>query len=297
MRIQPLPPLQCLVFFDAAARHGNFTRAAEELNVTQGAVSKQVVKLETFLGTQLFARDAKSLHLTRAGQTYAQRVHDLLADAAEATAALMKEQAPLSVTIACASGTASLFLASRIAAFSSEHPEITIRIVVREALSNLNPAEFDIGVYYVRDMPPNGMSGTPFIEEQVRAYCSPNYLCGKLVTPRDLMNETLLVADEQQRAWMGWREWFRITCGEIGFTPRNTITANSYPLLAQLAAAGRGVLLGWTDMITSRVSAGELVLASEASATLGGAYQIVWPSDRRDTLAVSRFRKWLMCHR
>lgn len=68
MKINPIPPLQCLVFFDAAARHGNFTRAAEELNVTQGAVSKQVVKLESYLGMQLFVRDAKALHLTRAGR-------------------------------------------------------------------------------------------------------------------------------------------------------------------------------------------------------------------------------------
>lgn len=184
MKIQPLPPLQCLVFFDAAARHGNFTRAAEELNVTQGAVSKQVVKLETFLGTTLFVRDAKALHLTRAGQQYADRVHAILADCVEATALVMKEQTPHSLTIACASGTATLFLADRIAEFSAEHPEVSVRILVREGVFNLNAAEFDIGVYYIRDVPPPGIAGTAIVAEDVHAYCAPTFLAGRRVPPR-----------------------------------------------------------------------------------------------------------------
>ncbi|RKP52362.1 LysR substrate-binding domain-containing protein [Trinickia fusca] len=297
MHIHPLPPLQCLIAFDAAARFGNFTRAAQELNVTQGAVSKQVVKLENYLGTPLFVREAKALRLTRAGQIYAQRIHDILSDCAQATAEVMKEQSPHSVTIACASGTGSLFLASRISKFSREHPEISIRIVVREAVFSLAPAEFDIGIYYIRDAPPPGMSGAPFISETVQAYCAPEFLAGKRYQPRDLMGHTLLVADEQQRQWMGWRDWFRFTCGEAGFTPKRTITATSYPLLVQLALSGEGIILGWSEIIRSLVESGQLVLASDASATYGGGYQLVWPSDRRDTMAVATLRNWLVQHK
>ncbi|CAJ2797722.1 gp58 [Burkholderia pseudomallei] len=296
MKIQPLPPLQCLVFFDAAARHGNFTRAAEELNVTQGAVSKQVVKLETFLGTTLFVRDAKALHLTRAGQQYADRVHAILADCVEATALVMKEQTPHSLTIACASGTATLFLADRIAEFSAEHPEVSVRILVREGVFNLNAAEFDIGVYYIRDVPPPGIAGTAIIAEDVHAYCAPTFLAGRRVPPQDLMEATLLVAEEQQRQWMGWRDWFRLTVGEIGFRPARTISANSYPVLLQLALHGHGAILGWKHMITPLVESGKLVLASDAHASFGGAYQVIWPADRRDTPAVTMFREWLLTH-
>lgn len=294
MRIQPLPPLQCLVFFDAAARLGNFTRAAGELNVTQGAVSKQVVKLENYLGTALFVRETKALHLTRAGQIFAQRVHDILSDCSQATAEVMKQQTPHSITIATASGTASLFLAAKIAKFTQEHPNIAIRIIVREAVFNLSPAEFDIGIYYIRDVPPPAMSGVPFISEVVKAYCAPDFLGKKRVTPQELMSHTLLVADEQQRQWMGWRDWLRLTCGETGFTPKRTITATSYPLLVQLAVGGQGIILGWSQMIDSLVDSGQLVLACDASATYGGGYQLVWPTDRRDTPAVTTFREWLI---
>lgn len=273
---------------------GNFTRAAEELNVTQGAVSKQVVKLEAFLGTPLFVREAKALHLTRAGQIYAERVHDILSECAEVTAEVMRSPSPRSVTIASASGTAALFLASRIAKFTHEHPEISIRVIVREAVFNLNPTEFDIGIYYVRDARPPNMDGVPFFSENVRAYCAPSVLGGLQVEPQELMGHVLLVADQQQRQWMGWRDWFRLTCGEIGFTPKHTLTATSYPLLAQLAIAGAGIILGWDHMIDALVESGQLVPASEARATYGGGYQIIWPSDRRDTSAVSTLRDWLI---
>ncbi|PCE30489.1 LysR substrate-binding domain-containing protein [Burkholderia ubonensis] len=294
MRIHPIPPLQCLVFFDAAARHGNFTRAAEELNVTQGAVSKQVVKLESFLGMQLFVRDAKALHLTRAGQAYADRIHDMLVCCSEATALVMKEPTPHSITIACAAGTASMFLTPIIAEFSREFPSVAVRILVREGVFNLNPAEFDIGVYYIRDAPPPGMSGIRVIEEEVHAYCAPDYLGRRRVLPHELMSSTLLVAEEQQRQWMSWRDWFHLCDSEITYKPLRTITANSYPVLLQLAVRGHGVLLGWNQMITPLVESNDLVLASDASASFGGAYQLVWPDDRRDTAAVARFREWLL---
>ncbi|WP_063532604.1 LysR substrate-binding domain-containing protein [Burkholderia sp. MSMB1589WGS] len=294
MKIHPIPPLQCLVFFDAAARHGNFTRAAEELNVTQGAVSKQVVKLESFLGMQLFVRDAKALHLTRAGQAYADRIHDMLTSCAEATAFVMKEPSPHSITIACASGTAGMFLTPIIADFSREYPNVAIRILVREGVFNLNTAEFDIGVYYIRDVPPPGMSGVRIIEEEVHAYCAPGYLGRWRVSPQELTSATLLVAEEQQRQWMSWRDWFHLCDSEIAYKPSRTITANSYPVLLQLALRGHGVLLGWNQMITPLVESSDLVLASDASASFGGAYQLVWPDDRRDTAAVAHFREWLL---
>ncbi|WP_323118121.1 LysR substrate-binding domain-containing protein [Burkholderia alba] len=293
MRIHPLPPLQCLVFFDAAARLGNFTRAAEELNVTQGAVSKQVVKLERFLGTTLFIRDAKTLRLTIAGQKYAQRTHELLIDCAEYTSSLMKDSGPNGLTIACAAGTADLFLTKRVSDFCSKHPEISVRILVRDGLVNLSTAEFDIGIYYIRDVMPAGMTGTKIIDEIVGAYCSPGYLGGQLLMPDELIEKTMLVADEQQRQWMNWHDWLRLT-GAEAVRPKKTITANSYPLLLNLALHGQGIILGWDKMVTPLVDAGELARASDATASFGGAYHVLWPTDRRETIAVKTFKEWIL---
>ncbi|KGE11139.1 hypothetical protein LA03_06140 [Burkholderia gladioli] len=292
MRIQPLPPLQCLVSFDAAARLGSFTRAADELNVTQGAVSKQVVKLEQFLGTQLFVRDANALRLTIAGQEYALRIHDLLTECAEVTASAMKHAHRSGITVACASGTAMLFMSRHLAGFSNAHPEIAIRVIVREAVFELSPSEFDVAFYYVRNALPPGMAGNLLISEEVGAYCAPSYLDGKLLSAGELATRTLLVADEQQRQWMGWHDWFRLTMADVS-PPTSTITANSYPLLLDLATQGKGIILGWDRMISPLVEQGKLVRASAATATYGGAYYVLWPAERRPTRPATIFIEWL----
>ncbi|MGG1946920.1 LysR substrate-binding domain-containing protein [Trinickia sp. NRRL B-1857] len=293
MKINPLPPLQCLVSFDAAARLGNFTRAGDELNVTQGAVSKAVMKLENFLGVALFIRDGHSLRLTMAGQQYAQFVHEMLVDCSEYTAKLMKDPGPQELTIASASGTANMFLIQRVTSFSQAHPDITVRILVRDGLLHLNTSEFDVGVYYVRDVIPPGLAGTRIIEEEVGAYCTPSFLGGALLQPDELLEQTLLVADEQQRQWMGWHNWLKLT-GAKSTRPKKTITCNSYPLLLNLALRGQGIILGWDKMITPHVTAGQLVRASEATATYGGAYHLLWPAERRDTPAVRAFKNWIL---
>ncbi|UVT00111.1 LysR substrate-binding domain-containing protein [Burkholderia glumae] len=292
MRIQPLPPLQCLVSFDAAARLGNFTRAAEELNVTQGAVSKQVVKLEQFLGTQLFVRDANALRLTIAGQEYALRIHNLLTECADVTASAMKHAHRSGITVACASGTAMLFMSRQVAEFSAAHPEIPIRVIVREAVFELSPSEFDVAFYYVRNALPAGMTGNLLIAEEVGAYCAPTYLEGRTLSAGELATKTLLVADEQQRQWMGWHDWFKLTGAEIS-TPASTVTANSYPLLLDLAVQGKGIILGWNRMITPLVEQERLVRASSATATYGGAYYTLWPAERRPTRSAMTFIEWL----
>ena len=293
MRINPLPPLQYLVAFDAAARLGNFTRAGDELNVTQGAVSKSVMKLENFLGVALFIRDGHSLRLTMAGQQYAQSVHDLLVDCSEFTAKLMKDPGPQKLTIASAAGTANMFLVDRVTSFGQAYPDITVRILVREGLLHLNTSEFDVGVYYVRDVVPPGLAGTRIIEEDVGAYCAPSFLGGALLQPDELLEQTLLVADEQQRQWMGWHNWLKLT-GAKSTRPKKTITCNSYPLLLNLALRGQGIILGWDKMVTPMVQAGQLVKASLATATFGGAYHLLWPAERRPTAAVSAFKDWIL---
>lgn len=100
MRITPLPPLQCLVAFEAAVRHASFTRAAAELHLTQSAISRQIQQLEEFLGRSLFVREHRSLRLTIAGEQYAAQVHHLLTQCAEATHDVMKPYGDLELTIA-----------------------------------------------------------------------------------------------------------------------------------------------------------------------------------------------------
>ena len=114
MRITPLPPLQCLVAFEAAVRHSSFTKAASELHLTQSAISRQIQQLEEFLGRSLFVREHRSLRLTIAGESYAGHVQWLLANCAEATLEVMKRYGDLELTVACSSGVAVLWLTPRL---------------------------------------------------------------------------------------------------------------------------------------------------------------------------------------
>ena len=126
MRITPLPPLQCLIAFEAAVRHASFTKAAAELHLTQSAVSRQIQQLEEFLGRSLFVREHRSLRLTIAGEQYAAQVHHLLTQCAEATHDVMKPYGDLELTIACSSGVAVLWLTPRLPNFRATYPNIKL---------------------------------------------------------------------------------------------------------------------------------------------------------------------------
>lgn len=295
MALSPLPPLPSLIAFEAAVRHGSFTRAAVELNLSQSAVSRQIAQLESFLGRALFARAPHALRLTEAGERYARQVHALLTQCAEATADLIKGRTDLDLTLACSSGVAVLWMAPRVSAFRRQHPEVRLRLIVRDALASLAPTEFDLGVYYLRDTPPSGLAGRRLYDEQVSAVCAPDYLGGRRLSPDALVDEHLLIIDDAQRQWMSWDNWFDLNgvAPERYRRPRNAIVVNNYPLLVQLATQGEGVVLGWHRMIDAWLADGRLVLASDASATLGGGYYMLWPDDRRETVAERTFKRWL----
>jgi len=290
--ITPLPPLASLVYFDAAARHCNLSGAAGELQVTPSAVSRQVMRLEEFLGRQLFTRRKGKMLLTPGGQEYAEQVHGLLADCANFTGKHMKSSGPHSLTIACAAGTSALWLAPRIHRFRAKHPEIKIRVVIQESVRVLSMAVFDVAMYYFKDNLLPDLAGQKVIEERVRAYCSPDYLRGVKLAPAMLLKKTLLVAEDQQWQWLQWHDWFKL-CGVSEPEFQHTITSNHYPILAQMATQGQGILLGWEKIIDPLVAAGKLVKASDACASYGGGYYIVWPTTRRQSVPSQLFNEWV----
>jgi LysR family glycine cleavage system transcriptional activator len=132
---QHLPPLAALRAFEAAARHLNFTRAAEELHLTHGAISHQMKALEASLGTRLFRRDGKKLLLTDAGQRFASRLRDLLGDLRAAVAEVDKRRDQQELTISVLPSFASLWLIPRLARFHTAHPEIDVNIRATQALA------------------------------------------------------------------------------------------------------------------------------------------------------------------
>jgi DNA-binding transcriptional LysR family regulator len=292
MRIAPLPPLQCLVAFESAVRHASFTKAAAELHLTQSAVSRQIQQLEDFLGRSLFVREHRALRLTIAGEGYAKHVQWLLTNCSEATLDVMKRYGDQELTIACSSGVAVLWLTPRLGAFRTAYPHVKIRMIVRDGLASLSPAEFDVGLYYIRQRAEPHFTARRLFDEEVCSVCSPAYLAGRVLEPADLAHETLLIQEDAQRQWMSWPEWFRINGVTMPASP-HAIVANHYPQLVQLAILGQGVVLGWRHMIDDCLRAGLLVRASHAWASHGGGYYVVSPNDRSQNQAARVFTRWL----
>ncbi|GAB7541791.1 LysR substrate-binding domain-containing protein [Cupriavidus sp. 8B] len=292
MRISPLPPLPCLVAFESAMRHGSFTRAASELHLTQSAISRQVAQLEHFLGKKLFIREPRALRLTVSGQAYAEEVQRLLSACAEATEDVMKRKGHGELTVACSSGVAVLWLTPRLGAFRAAYPDIHLRLLVNDSLASLSPAEFDVGMYYLREGPPPGLASRRLYDEDVFPVCAPHYLDGRRLEPADLPGETLLMLEDGQRQWMSWQTWLAHN-GLADARPPHKLVANQYPILLQLAMEGQGIALGWRHMIDRCLQEGLLVRACEASASLGGGYYAVWPQDRAEAAAARTFRNWL----
>jgi len=274
-------------------RHSSFTRAAAELHLTQSAISRQIAQLERFLGKKLFIREPRALRLTVSGQRYAEEVQRLLVGCAEVTEDIMKRKGHSELTVACSSGVAVLWLTPRLARFRALQPECHLRLIVNDSLAALSETDFDMGIYFLRDGPPSGLAARRLYDEEVFPVCSPAYLAGRTLTPKDLLQETLLMQEDGQRQWLSWQNWMaQNDLADVRI--EHQILSNQYPILLQLAMEGHGIVLAWRHMIDACMREGLLVRACEASASLGGGYYAVWPRDRIEHAAARSFRNWLV---
>ena len=301
MRMSPLPPLNALVAFEAAVRHMSFTRAASELNLSQSAVSRQIVHLEQFLGRSLFVRKPRQLVLTRAGENYARHVRELLEECVHATAEVMKGATDNELTLACTAGVAQFWMVPTLSRFHRAHPQIKPRLIVRDVISSLSSFEFDIGLYYLKAGAVEGFETTLLMPENVYPVCSPDYLAesrrrhGLLdhqpLTPDPLAQETLLVLEDAQSLWIAWPDWFAYH--GIKLSNARIIVFNHYPALVEMAVLGQGIVLGWQHIIDSQIAHGRLVRATTHSASHGGGYYLLTPQERHESRATRLFRQWL----
>lgn len=292
-RPSPLPPLQALRTFEAAARLGSFTRAAGELSVTQGAVSRQVRNLEQRLGITLFVRGDRGVRLTPIGARYFETVSASLLELARGTAevALGHEGGP--ITVGATNAVASLWLMPRLTGFRRAEPELEIRVLASDEGFERMSGDVDLLIEYTRQ-PPGGELVTPLFTEEVMPVCSPEYLRGREPPrcPADLPAETLLVLDDDHPDWMGWDEWLHRFGIELG-TPRRPVRVNSYPALLQSALAGQGIALGWRHLVDDFLNAGTLVSLMQAPVEEAGVFHLRLTHPVPDDSPVARLRDWL----
>ncbi|MFC7379867.1 LysR family transcriptional regulator [Brevundimonas sp. GCM10030266] len=277
-------PLNALRAFEAAARHLNFTRAALELCVSQGAVSHQVAQLERRLGVTLFRRLPRGLALTDEGQALV----PVLADAFDRVGATLDRYAggrlQEALTVGVVGAFAAGWLLPRLEAFNRENPHIDLRIMTNNNRVDLAGEGLDLAIRY-GDGAWHGTHAEPIMSAPLTPLCAPA-LATRLHNPASLIGETLLRsyrADE----WTRWFEAAGAPCPPL----RGPVFDNSV-LTAHAAASGLGVALAPAVMFTRDLAAERLVRPFEAEVALGG-YWLTRLHSRPDSPAMATFRAWM----
>jgi LysR family transcriptional regulator, glycine cleavage system transcriptional activator len=286
-----LPPLNALRTFEAAARHLSFTKAAEELFVTQAAVSHQIRTLEDHLGARLFRRMNRGLLLTDEGQALLPAVREafdrLLAGVRRVEDLCCGGALTISTTPSLAAG----WLAGRLVRFQALHPEIELQLSATARLVDFAREGIDCGIRYGEaDWP--GLRVERLFRTALMTVCSPILLEGAhpLHRPEDLRHHTLLHALD---GGDDWRLWLR-AAGVQGIDPTRGPKFDSVALVLQAAINGAGVGIGRRQLVEDEVASGRLVAPFDLEITDECAYYFVAPEAMADQPKVVAFRDWLL---
>jgi LysR family glycine cleavage system transcriptional activator len=283
-------PLQAVKVFDAVARHMNFTKAADELNMTQSAVSYQVKLLEGFIGAPLFLRQARGVALSEHGQMVAPLVRRALNDLTQAFQSAKAETANLLV-ISTMQTFASTWLAPRIGNFQMANPDIAVRLDVSNHLVDFERDRVDVGIRSGKgDWPGlkcHFLGGGAFT-----AVCSPAYYerIGKPKSPADL-SDCIFIAPRDEE----WPVWFAAG----GIKPpaalgRPGVDVETQQMAVVLAIAGHGLALAHPGFVAEEIKAGKLIQPFALTASTGISYFLVYPRTNRLPRKTQLFRDWIL---
>lgn len=286
-----LPPLNALRAFEAAARHLSFTRAAEELHVTQTAISHQIRGLEEHLGIRLFRRFARGLVLTEEAQLFLPPVRDAFEQIAGATARLAKEQTGGVLTVSILPSFAAKWLVPRIGRFRTAHPEIDLRISASTALVDFARDDVDVAIRCGPGHYP-GLRIDRLFGETIAPVCSPELRMRPpgLSVPDDLRHHTLLHDHDDVD---GWRVWLELA-GVAGVDPSRGPGFDDASMMLQAAIDGQGVALGRSALVAADIAAGRLIRPFEQSRPFRFAYWLVCPLASADRPKIAAFRGWIL---
>lgn len=294
-----LPPLGTLRAFEAAARYENFTLAAEDLCLTQSAVSRHVRALEESMGVPLFIRHNRKVQLTPDGRRLMEAVTITLSHLSVVTQDIRKKHDSGKIKVAMLAAQASLYLIPRMATFRQMYPDIDINIVATEENPDATTHDYDVSIVcgYCDDP---GFHSERLLTEQAYPVCSPEYLAaaGSLNEPSDLLNSTLLHLDQAAFVGYPWHKplnW-KTFIGEFGvdaIDPLHGLTFSSYLLTVQAALRGLGVAIGWHHIVADFIEDGSLVCPFPMFLEQDRHHYLVVPENRMGRSDVREFCSWL----
>lgn len=281
-----LPPLPALHTFWVTAQYCNFTRAAEQLHITQGAVSRQVAGLESHLGYALFHRQARGLSLTEAGREWSLRVHAVFGLIGEAVEQIGDRRQTLQLK---ASTCVMRWLLPRLMQWQKERPDVPVELTTTVACTvDFRREPFDAAVIYapIAEQP---VHARHLFDEQLTPVCAPALLDG-LHTPADLQQQVLLHPTRDGRDWALWLSAANTRLSDL----RQGHHFETLDLAMTVASQGSGVAIGDTALIGEDVKAGRLATPFELRVPTGKGYFLVCPPGTAPSAGLEALMDWLV---
>jgi LysR family glycine cleavage system transcriptional activator len=284
-----VPPLNPLRAFETAARHMSFTKAAEEMNVTQGAVSRQVKALENYLGFGLFERTSKGIELSRNGRAYVSSISGAFEQIARATDEIVTARSHTILTIRSYTTLLVRWLIPLLPEFQIKHSNIEVRLVSGSDPVNFDRDNVDIGIRYGLGRWKDLESDLLFLDALLPV-CSPKLLkTAKLKRPEDLTRATLLHLNLRRSDWPDWLA----AAGHGNLDPAGNLYLEDLGVVYQCAIAGLGVAIGQEPYVRDDLATGRLIAPFDLVLTRPRGYFLVCPRDRVDVTKIMTFRTWL----
>ena len=285
-----LPPLNALRAFEAAGRHMSFTRAANELAVTQAAISHQVKSLEQWIGAPLFKRGNRMLLLTDLGQAYHLIARDALDRLSTGTERLLKRDRSGVLTVTTLASFAAKWLVPRLGRFRALHPDIDVRLQSADHTVDFTTEDVDVGIRHGRGNWPY-LASWHLMSEELFVVCSPLLMAGPvpLRQPSDVAKHVLL-HDETRQDWDKWLKAAEVTGVDAG----RGYTFTHSDLMLQAAINGDGIALARSVLVGDDLAAGRLIRPFELTLQGNFSYYIICRTEDSERPKITAFRNWML---
>lgn len=283
-----LPSISALTAFDAVVRRGSFSAAAQELALTQGAISRQVAALEKQLGIALFERNSRQVTLTPVGETYAQSISKALRLIRSSSLDVMTRKHGVTLNLAMLPTFGTRWLIPRIPGFVEQHPDIILNFSTRIGQFDIEAEGMDAVIHVgAPDWP--GAESTFLMHEYVAPVCSPIFMKEhKIKNAKDMKNTQLLRLISRAGAW---EHWYR----SLGMTidSEHGMQFEHFSTLAQACIAGLGIALMPLFLIKSELKTGQLIIAYDHKIESNNSYYLIIPRNKLSYEPVCAFKNWL----
>ncbi|MCB1371168.1 MAG: LysR family transcriptional regulator [Rhodobacteraceae bacterium] len=290
-----LPSIDHLEAFDLAGRLGSFGKAAQELRISQAAISYAIRELETDLGTRLFVRSRLGVTLTEAGLGFHREIAPALAHIRHCAEQMRRRESSEAVSLSVSTAFATWWVLPRLGALRADLPDLDLRVQTTDRDLDLRAERLSLGIRYGTGVLDH-YETAPLAPEVIHAVASPEFIAGlaaDVATPADIPPLRLIHLDEPHRACPTWASWF--AAFGLPFEDRGQgLRVNDYALAVLAALDGQGVVLGWAHLLDPLLASGRLVPIVPQAWRTGVDFMLVWHGEPNPETA--RVRDWLVEH-